>query len=54
MAKKRVGRYPVGSRTLVHYDPARPDRACLERTAGGPLFIALVGLVFAVVGLFLL
>jgi hypothetical protein len=53
-AEKRCATYPVGIRTLVYYDPARPERACLERTGGGPLFFGAVGVAFAVVGIFLM
>jgi hypothetical protein len=53
-AAKRCAAYPAGVRTLVHYDPERPERACLERTAAGPVFLGAVGVVFAVVGFFLM
>jgi hypothetical protein len=53
-ATKRCAAYPAGVRTLVYYDPARPDRACLERTGAGPLFLGAVGVAFAVVGFFLI
>lgn len=53
-AARRCAAYPAGVRTLVYYDPARPERACLERTGAGPLFFGAVGVVFGVVGLFLI
>jgi hypothetical protein len=53
-AAKRCAAYPAGVRALVYYDPARPERACLERTGAGPLFLGAVGVAFSVVGLFLM
>jgi len=53
-AAKRCASYPAGVRTLVYFDPARPERACLERTGAGPFFLGAVGVVFAVVGLALM
>lgn len=53
-AAKCCASYPAGVRTLVYYDPARPERACLERTGAGPLFLGAVGVVVAVVGLVLM
>lgn len=53
-ARKRCAAYPAGVRTLVYYDPERPERACLERTGSGPLFLGAVGVAFAAAGLFLL
>jgi hypothetical protein len=53
-AEKRCAAYPAGVRTLIYYDPERPQCACLERTGSGPLFLGAVGVVFAVTGLFLM
>jgi hypothetical protein len=53
-AARRCAAYPAGVRTLVYFDPARPERACLERTGSGPLFLGAVGVVFGVVGFFLI
>jgi uncharacterized protein DUF3592 len=41
-AEKMVGRYPVGSRVQVHYNPRRPKRAVLEPGASLPPAVALI------------
>lgn len=53
-AEKRCAAYPAGVRTLVYYDPERPECACLERTGSGPLFLGAVGVAFAAAGFLLL
>jgi hypothetical protein len=54
-ARKTVKRYPAGATVDVYYDPAKPASAVLERSAAGGTFVlALVGGVFAVIGIVLL
>ena len=49
-----VSKYPVGSQVLVHYNPDKVADCTLEtRAAGGKIFTGL-GIVFLVLGIFLL
>jgi hypothetical protein len=46
-AEALVGRYPVGLKTAVHYEPANPANATLERQAGASIGLALFFFVIA-------
>ena len=54
-AERWAARYPEGARVEVFYDPARPDRAVLERGVGrGPLALLAWGGLFLLAGLYVL
>jgi hypothetical protein len=54
-ARSVVDHYPSGRQVLVYYDPRRPSRSCLERTAGLRwLMFAGVGVAMLATGLRLL
>ena len=53
MAETRCRKYPVGATVDVHYNPIKPQDACLERTSEGLWFIIPVSIVFLLIGLFI-
>jgi len=54
-AEAVVSRYPVGTDLAVHYDPANPDRACLEveTPPQAHLWLGVLGLALIVAALFM-
>lgn len=53
-ATQTVAQYPPGTRLNVYYDPAQPQRACLERPRGGSLSGIVTGLTCVVIGALLM
>jgi hypothetical protein len=51
-AQSKVSQYPVGGQVMVHYNPANPGEAVLETKAAGSKLFLILGIVFAVIGLF--
>ena len=49
-AQAVVGKYPLGAQVSVYYDPADPQKAVLERQAGGFGIGLALGIIFLVVG----
>jgi hypothetical protein len=47
-ARAQLARYPVGGQVTVYYDPASPDKAVLERRAGGSTVGMVLGIIFLV------
>lgn len=52
-AQAKINRYPAGSTVTVHYDPNDPSKAVLETEAAGSKVFMIVGIVFAVIGLYM-
>ena len=52
-AETRCRTYPVGAAVDVHYDPIKPQDACLERTSEGLWFVIPLSLAFLLIGLFI-
>ncbi len=50
-AEAQLGKYPVGGRVTVYYNPENPGEAVLERQAVGTNFMTIGGVVLIVVGL---
>jgi hypothetical protein len=53
-AQKLADRYPVGSQVSVHYNPEKPTEAVLETAAHGNTASLVIGIVFMLIGVFLL
>jgi hypothetical protein len=49
-AQAMLAKYPVGAQVNVYYDPADPQKAVLERQAGGYGVGLVLGIIFLVVG----
>jgi hypothetical protein len=49
-AEAVVGKYPLGAQVSVYYDPADPQKAVLERQAGGFGIGLALGIIFLVIG----
>ena len=50
-AQAILAKYPVGAQVNVYYDPAEPQKAVLERQAGGFGVGLVLGIIFLVLGL---
>ena len=44
-----LAKYPVGAQVAVYYDPAAPDKAVLERKAGGATAGMIIGIALSVI-----
>lgn len=53
-AEERCFQYPVGALVTVYYDPRDPRSSCLEKKGELTWFVYGIGLVFLVVGIWLL
>ncbi|QPJ61359.1 MAG: DUF3592 domain-containing protein [Candidatus Nitronauta litoralis] len=51
-AEDYCGRYPVGQTVSVYYDPDNPSDSCLERREETSIMYLVIGVVFAIVGIF--
>ncbi len=52
-AQAMLAKYPVGAQVNVYYDPVDPQKAVLERQAGGYGAGLVLGIIFIVIGLVL-
>lgn len=50
-AQSVLAKYPPGAQVSVYYDPADPQKAVLERQAGGFAAGLILGIIFLVIGL---
>jgi hypothetical protein len=50
-AQSALAKYPPGAQVSVSYDPADPQKAVLERQAGGFAAGLILGIIFLVIGL---
>ena len=50
-AEEVIARYPAGGSVTVYYDPSNPQKAVLERKAGGFGASLAIGIIFLIVGL---
>ncbi|MBN1536535.1 MAG: DUF3592 domain-containing protein [Anaerolineales bacterium] len=50
-AQQALSRFPLGGQVSVYYNPASPEEAVLERTAGGSTVGMVIGIVFLLVSI---